>query len=145
MPEAYGALQPHYSGPARASRALFSLGLAILFTMAMTGMAFAAPAASGAAGAAGGAGNEILHGVNGGMQQAYNLVKALVIPIGVLVFAVQAFMMFFGGQRGMETAKKGMLVVVLVVGLVCIAPLILTTVFSWFSSVTDGGAFSGTI
>lgn len=87
--------------------------------------------------------NSIEGGINTGMKQAWDLLKAIATPIAAVVFAWNGFKMLFGGQRGMEEGKKNMLIVVAVIGIIYIAPIIITTVQGWFGDVTTT-AFDGT-
>lgn len=91
---------------------------------------FAAPATGG-----------IESGIKGGMKQAFDLLKAIVTPIAAVVFAIYGLSMLFGGQKGMESGKKGMLICALAIAAVWLAPLAVEAVASWFNSVGTGTVF----
>lgn len=106
-------------------RMLLVLCMAIVATAALLLVASAAPSTTGSA---------ITNGVKGGAQQLFNLMEAVVIPIGAICFAWNAFKVFFGGERGMEQAKKNILLIVVVLALVFLAPPIVKEVGGWFGS-----------
>ena len=72
-------------------------------------------------------------GIKAGTQQLYNIMTAVVLPIAAVFFAWNAFKALFGGERGMEQAKKNMLTIVIVLALVYLAPVVVTQVGGWFS------------
>ena len=76
----------------------------------------------------------IENGIKTGSKQLYNIMTAVILPVGAVFFAWNAFRALFGGERGMEQAKKNMLTVVVVLALVYLAPLIVTQIGGWFSS-----------
>ncbi len=76
----------------------------------------------------------IQDGITDGSKQLYNIMTAVVLPIAAVFFAWNAFKALFGGERGMESAKKNMLTIVIVIALVYLAPLVITQISSWFSS-----------
>lgn len=79
--------------------------------------------------------DSIQGGINTGMEQAWDLMKAIATPIAAVAFAWNGFKMLFGGQRGMEEAKRNMLIIVAVIGIIYIAPIIITTVQGWFKDI----------
>jgi len=81
-------------------------------------------------------------GIANGMQDLYNLLKTIAIPIAVVCVVMCAFYIFTGGEKGMEKAKKIGLYTIIGIAVVFLGPILVTTVKSWFSSVSDGGAFS---
>lgn len=87
-------------------------------------------------------GNAIQNGIKDGASSLWNIMTAIVLPIGAVAFAWNAFKMFFGGQRGMEEAKRNMLIIVVVVALVWLAPTVIDQVNGWFSDTGDGGIFT---
>jgi len=85
----------------------------------------------------------IQEGVKGGTKQMYELLTAIVIPVAVVCFAWNAFKALFGGERGMETAKKNIFTIVMVLALVFLAPIAIEQVASWFeTSSSSSGVFS---
>ena len=76
----------------------------------------------------------IEQGVKNGAHELYKVMTAVVLPIAAVCFAWNAFKVLFGGERGMEMAKKQMLTEVIVLALVYLAPLIVTEIGGWFSS-----------
>ena len=56
------------------------------------------------------------------------------VPIAAICFAWNAFKVLFGGERGMEQAKKNILIIVIVLALVFLAPPIIKEVGGWFGT-----------
>lgn len=81
-------------------------------------------------------------GIKAGTRQIYSIMTAVIVPIAVVFFVWAAFKMLFGGERGMEQAKKSIFTIVFVLALVWLAPLLVTEVSSWFSSTGDQGVFN---
>ena len=114
----------------------------VVLTMLMTTFAFAAEEATQATQPGeGGTATTIEEGVKTGMGKVYGIITAVVIPVAVVCLGVGAFQFFFGGERGVEKAKKICLYTLGGVALVYLAPLIVTEVASWFSSNGDAGVF----
>lgn len=84
----------------------------------------------------------IQKGVIGGMEELYGIMTAVVIPIAAVFFAWNAFKAFFGGERGMEQAKKNMLIIVAVLALVYLGPVIIQQVAGWFNTTGTGNVFT---
>lgn len=80
--------------------------------------------------------------IKNGTQSIYDLFKAILAPIAVIMVAWNVYKALFLGDRGMESAKKGVLIVLCVVAVVYLAPVIVTTVSGWFSSIGDQGVFT---
>lgn len=99
--------------------------VALAFCM-MLSCAFAAPTT--------GTADAIQNGVNDGAKQLYGVMTAILLPVAAVVFAWAAFKVLFGGEKGMEQAKKTILTIVIVLALVYLAPLIINQVGGWFSS-----------
>ena len=87
-------------------------------------------------------GTAIQNGIKNGTHQLWNIMTAIVLPIGAVAFAWNAFKMLFGGQKGMEEAKRNMLIIVVVVALVWLAPIVIEQVNGWFKDTEVGGVFS---
>lgn len=83
---------------------------------------------------AAGTSTTITTGVKNGAQQLFNLMESVVVPVAAVCFAWNAFKVLFGGERGMEQAKKNILIIVLVLALVFLAPPIVKEVGGWFNS-----------
>lgn len=81
-------------------------------------------------------------GIKAGTQQIYSIMTGVIIPIAVVFFAWAAFKALFGGEKGMEQAKKTILTIVIVLALVWLAPLLITEISGWFSSTGDQGVFN---
>ena len=111
-----------------AQRAMIVLAFAMMLIAALGVVSFA-----GGPGIA----STIEGGVKNGMEELYDIMTAVVIPVGAVVLAWCGFQALFGGQRGMETAKKTALTVVVVLAVVWLAPMIINQVSGWFS---NGGA-----
>jgi uncharacterized membrane protein YjjP (DUF1212 family) len=80
-------------------------------------------------------------GIKGGMSSIYNLIKSIVTPIACVCLAWNVFKALFGGQRGMEEAKKNILTIIIVIALVMLAPVVIEAVAAWFPSQA-GSIFS---
>lgn len=117
----------------------------ILTTMLLTTFAFAvdgedasqATQASDSSAAAA----TIEQGVKTGMGKVYGIITAIVVPIAAVCLGVGAFQFFFGGERGVEKAKKICLYTLGGVALVYLAPVVVSEIASWFSSTGDAGIF----
>lgn len=89
--------------------------------------------------AATGTTDAIQNGIKDGSKELWKVLTAIVLPIGAVAFAWNAFKMLFGGQKGMEEAKRNMLIIVVVVALVWLAPIVIQQVNSWFSGNENNG------
>ena len=98
----------------------------VIMTIFLLTMAFADDPATGAA-------TNIEGGIKTGSHQLYNIMTAVVLPISAVFFAWNAFKALFGGEKGMEQAKKNMLIIVVVLALVYLAPMVVTQIGNWFS------------
>jgi len=116
-------------------------GAALIAMLCFMVVAFAASPSPAPAGG-GSAITSIQTGVKSGMKEVYNVITAITIPIAAVAFAVQAFIMLFGGQKGMESAKKNMLIIVVVIAIVWLSPAIIEQVNSWFNTNSTGSVFS---
>lgn len=114
-------------------RLIILFGLAALLLILLISPAFATSATS-----------TIETEVKRGAGSVYNLFKAILAPIAVVVVVWNVFKALFLGERGMEGAKKGILITLCIVVIVYLAPVIVTNVAGWFSSVGDQGVFSTT-
>lgn len=94
----------------------------MIFSLAIT--AFAAPDTTSA----------IENGIKDGMKQIYNIITSIVIPVAVVVVAFCAFKIFTGGEKGMEQAKKTLLITVVAIAIVYLAPFLVQQVSGWFNS-----------
>lgn len=104
-------------------------GMMLLMAMMMTLVAFA-----GNMNNASGAANSIQQGVSNGADSLYSVMKAIILPIAALALAWCGFKAIFGGQKGMEEAKKYALIIVVVIAVVFLAPVVVQEVGGWFAS-----------
>lgn len=118
----------------KAQKAIMAIGAILLVMMAVMTVALASSVSSSA--------SAIQDGVKAGSAQLYGILKAIVVPLGVVVLAWNGLKALFGGERGMEQAKRNILVIVIVMVVVFFAPLIVQQISSWFSSADNGGVFS---
>lgn len=79
------------------------------------------------------ASDAIQTGVKSGAKQIYTILTAIVVPIAAVALAFCGFQLLFGGEREIDSAKKRILVIVIVVALVLLAPVVINQVGSWFS------------
>jgi len=105
-------------------RLIFVLCVAVMMLAATLVVASAGPTTT----------STITTGITGGAQQLFNLMESVVVPIAAICFAWNAFKVLFGGERGMEQAKKNILIIVIVLALVFLAPPIVKEVGGWFGS-----------
>lgn len=84
-----------------------------------------------------GTSDNITTSITGGVGNLYGIIKSIVLPIAALVFAFNAFKALFGGEKGMESAKRNMLIIVVIIALVLLAPMIIQTVSGWFTTSVD--------
>lgn len=89
-------------------------------------------------------GNAIQAGVLTGTAKVYGIITAVVRAIATLAFVAAALNGIFGGDKGMEKAKKAMLTTLVVMALVWLGPLIVDQFSSWFSNAGTGTVFSTT-
>ena len=82
-------------------------------------------------------GTAIQDGVSQGANSLWDILKAIVLPIAAVFFAWNAFKAIFGGEHGMEAAKKNMLTIVIVIALVFLAPIAVQQVGQWFDSASE--------
>lgn len=75
----------------------------------------------------------ITDGIKNGAKQLFELMESIVVPIAAVCFAWNGLKVLFGGERGMEQAKKNMLIIIIVLALVFLAPLIVVEVSKWFN------------
>lgn len=83
-----------------------------------------------------GAEQQIVDGVSDGMYKLYSLFQALLAPIAVVLVVWNVFKALFFGERGMEGAKKSIIIILGIVAVVYLAPLIVSTVSGWFSGAS---------
>lgn len=84
----------------------------------------------------GGTEQQIVKGVSDGMYKLYALFQALLAPIAVVLVVWNVFKALFFGERGMEGAKKSIIIILGIVAIVYLAPLIVTTVGGWFKNAS---------
>ncbi len=87
---------------------------------------------------AAGSSDTIADGIADGMDSLYKQLRMVAIPIAGVSVGFAGFQFFFGGEKGMEKAKKSILYGAIGVAIVLLAPIIMKTVASWFSSVESG-------
>lgn len=83
-------------------------------------------------------------GITNGIWEAYKLIRNIATLITPVVFAINCLHMLFGGKKGRESGKKGILICVLAIAAVCLAPLVVKFIVSWFERVGDCGVFDTT-
>ena len=58
----------------------------------------------------------IQEGVQKGAGQLYNIATVIVLPLAVISFAYSGIKAFFGGEKGLEQAKKTMISSIIILG-----------------------------
>lgn len=124
---------------AKEQRVMRLFTTATILSLMMVSMAFAA----NTTGTTGQTASTIETGVTTGLAQIYNLMTAILAPAAVVVFAWSAFKALFLGEKGLESAKKSILMTICLVGVVWLAPAIIVEVSGWFSGIgQNSGVFS---
>lgn len=72
-----------------------------------------------------------------GMESIYKIITGIVVPIAIVALAFAAFQFFMGGEKGMEKAKKCALYTIIGIGVVYLAPFLVSTVAGWFTGGND--------
>lgn len=71
--------------------------------------------------------------VTQGLSQVYKIISAIVLPIAIIALAWAASKLIGGGARGGEEAKAMIIKIIIGIGIVYLAPVIITTIAGWFS------------
>lgn len=86
-------------------------------------------------------GDAIQKGVKQGSGAIWRIMTAVVVPVAAVLFAWNVFRAIFGGERGMESAKRNIFTIIIVIALVLLAPVIVQQIGGWFGKGSDGGVF----
>lgn len=121
--------------PAKSRRNTLRTAIALCMAMALMASMFVLPGATGAFASIG----EKLTNL---IQQVYELILKITLPVAVVVLCWSAIKMFMGGQRNMEEAKKMIFVVMLVILIVWLAPVIVQELANAFGNGTTGFNFT---
>ena len=78
--------------------------------------------------------SNITSGIASGTQAIWDILKAVVLPIAAIMLAVCGVKLIWGGQRAAEEAKSLIVKIIIGVGLVMIAPSLVSTMRGWFGS-----------
>lgn len=114
-------------------RRILSLMVALMLLIGCLSMTAFATGGSGAVSGAG-IGDEI----KGGLGEVYDIINTIALPLAALSFVYAALQFFFGGQQGVEKAKKTMIWTIIGIALVYLAPYLVTQIKGWF----DGSGVS---
>lgn len=114
-------------------RRILSLMVALMLIIGCLSMTAFAAGGSGAVSGAG-IGDEI----KGGLGEVYDIINTIALPLAALSFVYAALQFFFGGQQGVEKAKKTMIWTIIGIALVYLAPYLVTQIKGWF----DGSGVS---
>lgn len=87
------------------------------------------------------AGDAIQGAVKSGLSEVYKVMTAIVVPIAVIAIGFAAFKIFTGGEKGMEQAKKIILVTIAGLVIVYLAPIVIKQLSGWFDGYGTGGVF----
>lgn len=88
------------------------------------------------------AATDIKSGIKTGAGKVWDILKAIVLPLGAVAIAICFLWILFDGERGMEKGKKYLLRVIIVVAVVFLAPLILNEIGGWFPQSNWDSAFT---
>lgn len=114
----------------------------LLFAVIALAIYFIMPDLALAASKGSGAGGAIEKGVEDGAGAIWKVLTAVVLPIAAVLFAWNVFRAIFGGERGMESAKRNIFIIVVVIALVFLAPIIIDQVGGWFKGSATGFKFT---
>lgn len=114
----------------RTRRFMYSFGTVMIMIMMMAMCAFAGETEGGF--------NGMQEGIGQGAAKVWNILKAVVGPIGGALFAWNGIKALFGGEKGMETARKNLLIIVVVMLIVYGAGVIVQEIQGWFSGTATG-------
>ena len=84
----------------------------------------------------------IVSNIASGMGEMFQILRAIVIPVAVIALVFAGYQVLMGGEKGMETAKKTVVSIIVAVALVMVAPLILEQVAGWFGDASENQVFS---
>ena len=116
---------------------LFAVCIACYCTLAITMPAFADGTDS------------ITSGVKTGLKKVYDILTAIVLPIGVVALGVCAVKIIWGNQKSAEEGKAMIVRIVIGLAIIFLAPLLVNEIAGWFkdqSSTADvfKGSTAGT-
>ena len=81
-----------------------------------------------------------------GLGDTYKLLISISIPIAIIAAVACGLLILFGGQKGIENAKKFGLGILVALAIVLLAPVVITTVSKWFAgNENTTGAFDGAL
>ena len=80
----------------------------------------------------------IIQGIDGGAEQLWNIFTSIVVPIGIIALAYCGIRLVIGGTRESEQAKNTMIRILVALAVVLLAPLLIRTASSWFSTTWSG-------
>lgn len=109
--------------------AMFALCLGLLMSITIGCTAFAAA--------------DLGKSISEGLGKVWTLMKTVGIAVAAIGCCVAAFQFFFGGERGVDKAKKSLLYTAVGVGVLFIAPLIVVTIKDWVEASGTGSGITG--
>ena len=90
---------------------------------------------------AAGTAGAIEEGVKSGLKEVYNILTAIILPIGVVALGVCAVKIVWGNQKSAEEGKSALVRIVIGLALIFIAPLLVEQIAGWFQNLGTGGIF----
>lgn len=111
------------------SRKYINSACIALYAMLLTAMpAFATTAAAG----------DITSGINNGLQNVFNIIKAIALPVGVIALGVCGVKILWGNQKSAEEGKSAMIRIVIAMAIIFLGPLLISEIVTWFRSSGEG-------
>ena len=77
-----------------------------------------------------------------GLGDVYKVITTIAVPIAVIAAVFSGYNFFFGGEKGVEKARKTLTYVGIGLAIVYLAPVAIKQVSGWFSDSGDAGVFS---
>ena len=82
--------------------------------------------------------NAVTQGIKTGTEHLWNIMVAIVAPIGAIALCICAVKIFWGGQRAAEEAKSMAVKIVIAIAVVLLAPALISMVKGWFAGAGGG-------
>ncbi len=114
----------------RVNAAMISAYVALMPYQSM--IAFAAKNTKSAGNKTADAGGAITQGILGGTEKIWSILVAVVGPIAAVALAICAVKMLWGNQKAAEDAKSTAIRIIIAIGIVLLAPALITAVTTWF-------------
>lgn len=108
------------------------------FMFLSTETAFCTGADANAGGGTSDAASNIQNAVTDGTNQIFQVMRAIVTPICIVLIGFSGFQFLLGGQQGTEKARKTLVAAGLGIAVVLLAPLFGQAIATWFADSASG-------